>query len=450
MLNSSGSPLRVALLSISPHNRAILEFFFAGAGKQLFRVTSLQEAEILIIDFDHPGAENEWLQRADKTKPGIVLSVREMQVNNAIWIPKPLTSQALVRAAVQIRALLPQGASTAPANEPQPVRQTMATHMAGATSAHPFGVGQARKVRPSLILDFDEDEPATLTKPVTAPPVERPTEPQPPLRPKVAEPTAPQEAFLTFDEISTPEKNQEQTERRSKLLCGEREDINPSNPQDNMQRFTPDNYLLKHLLDAMQQSRPSGQPIQIKFDSHEQLLLLPALNLAYSSIDISSDAFAELCNTPMQSGRVHLHMPNTAEMAALESTMQADAEHTHDLEAVIWTVTLLTSHGRLNRDTDTSQRLLLKHWPNLTRLEEIPHVMRIAATWHQRPGTVFDIARWLDIPQRYVFAFYTAANTLGLMTVDQGKVEYQEKEAPKKNRGLFSRLLKRLLGGGAK
>jgi hypothetical protein len=61
---------------------------------------------------------------------------------------------------------------------------------------------------------------------------------------------------------------------------------------------------------------------------------------------------------------------------------------------------------------------------------------------------VFDLAKWLEIPQRYIFAFYTAAQALDLMAIDEGKVEYQEKEEPKKNRGLFSRLLKRLLGGG--
>jgi hypothetical protein len=76
--------------------------------------------------------------------------------------------------------------------------------------------------------------------------------------------------------------------------------------------------------------------------------------------------------------------------------------------------------------------------------------MRIAALWNQRPGTVFDIAKALNVPQRYVFSFYTAANTLNLFELDQTKLKSREKEKPKESRGLFSRLLKRLLGGGAK
>lgn len=202
------------------------------------------------------------------------------------------------------------------------------------------------------------------------------------------------------------------------------------------------------MLSALQQGKQAGTPIQLKFDTYDQILLLPNLNLVYTSFDLTSDKFAVLCNTPIQAGKVHLHTPTSAELPALEQAYRADKEHTHDLESILWTVTLLASHGRLNRDVNIGQRWLLKHWPNLTRVESIPQVMRIAAAWQQRPGTVFEVAKWLDIPQRYVFAFFTAASVLGLMAMDEGKVEYQEKEAPKKNRGLFSRLLKRLLGGG--
>ncbi len=461
MLNSSGNPLRIALLSISPHNRAILEFFFAGAGKQLFRVTSLTDAETLIIDFDHPGADLEWQQRADINKPGIILSVREVQLPNSIWVPKPLTSQALTKAAEQIRSLLPQtGASTAAPVEKEYAPTTASPTLNKATNAaQPFGLGQ-RKVRPSMLLDFGKDDADIITKPKPAiaekPPLAKEAI-KPASVPKIlvrdsTKPAAAEEtsdSFLTFGEISTPAKNKEQLEQRWKLLCGTQADVSPANAQTTLQRFTPDNYLLKLLLSALQQGKQAGTPIQLKFDSYDQILLLPNLNLVYTSFDLTSDKFAVLCNTPIQASKVQLYIPTSAELPALEQAYRADKEHTHDLESILWTVTLLASHGRLNRDVNLSQRWLLKHWPNLTRVENIPHVMRIAAAWQQRPGTVFDVAKWLDIPQRNVFAFYTAASVLGLMAMDEGKVEYQEKEeAPKKNRGLFSRLLKRLLGGG--
>lgn len=459
MLNSSGNPLRIALLSISPHNRAILEFFFAGAGKQLFKVSSLAEADTLIIDFDHPGADLEWQQRSNAAKPGIVLSVREVRLPNTIWVPKPLTSQALTKAAEQIRALLPKTAATVERDYvPTPIAQPVTAR--AAVAAQPFGLGQ-RKPRPSMLLDFGKEDADTLTqtqsKPTIAekPLAKEPLKPAVPTKPLVRDSAQPapiaepvDSSFLTFGEIATPEKNQAQLEQRWNLLCGTQSDVNPANAQAVIQRFTADNYLLKVLLNALQQAKQSGTAVQLKFDSYDQILLLPNLNLAYTNLDLDSDHFAALCNTPIQAGKVHLHTPIAAELPALEQAYLADKEHTHDLESILWTVSLLASHGRLNRDANINQRWVLKHWPNLTRVENIPHVMRISAAWQQRPGTVFDVAKWLDIPQRYVFAFYTAASVLGLMAIDEGKVEYQEKEAPKKNRGLFSRLLKRLLGGG--
>ena len=122
-----------------------------------------------------------------------------------------------------------------------------------------------------------------------------------------------------------------------------------------------------------------------------------------------------------------------------------------DLEAFVWVSSLLTARGRLGRGVDIEQKISLKYWPNLTRLEQFPHIMRIAALWNQRPASALDIAKALSIPQRYVFAFHTAANALNLFEMDQNKLKSREKEMPKQeNRGFFSRLLKRLLGGGTK
>ncbi len=131
----------------------------------------------------------------------------------------------------------------------------------------------------------------------------------------------------------------------------------------------------------------------------------------------------------------------------LEQQAERDAESLLDLEAFVWVSSLLTARGRLGRGVEVEQKISLKHWPNLTRLEQFPHIMRIAALWNQRPGTSLEIAGALDVPQRYVFAFHTAANALNLFEMDQSKLKSREKEKPKESRGFFSRLLKRLLGG---
>ena len=82
-------------------------------------------------------------------------------------------------------------------------------------------------------------------------------------------------------------------------------------------------------------------------------------------------------------------------------------------------------------------------------MEPFPHAMPIAAQWSAEAMSAVDVAKTLNIPQRYVFSFYNAANALGLIEMDPEKLikkqsAPREKEAP---RGLFSRLLKRLVGG---
>lgn len=460
MLNSTNAPLKVALLSISPHNRAILEFFFAGSGRDLFTMVSDDDAEVFIVDYDHPGAAEKWEDRQSPERPGIALSVREVELSNTIWLSKPLTTKALTDAATAIRALAPRGVSTAASPASQQEADNDDTDSTPITlesqSTSPFGVHAGAKKRSSVILRFDDDEDQNAA-PLTTVPLVRDiadssdNETQ---HPNTDEPdnTNNEEntGFLEFDDINSGLSEEEQ-EQRWYQLCGNQENTaNEQNWQTEATFFTPENYLLTNVVDALRLAKQSGQMVQLKIDEQHFALLMPDVNYSYCTLDLYSDDFATLCNNPMQTGKVHLHIPSNNEAAALEAIVDNNTEKRYDMEAFVWSTSLLTSQGRLKRNADASQKIALKSWPNLTRLEQIPHIMRIAALWNQRPGNVFDIVEWLDIPQRYVFAFYTAAETLNLFEVDETKLKTREKTAPKKQRGLFARLLKRLIGGGSK
>jgi hypothetical protein len=472
MLNSPNNPLKVALLSISPHNRAILEFFFAGAGKQIFRTVPLDEAEALVVDFDHPGAQQEWSERVEAFPvPAIILSVKESAFENTVWVPKPLTSQALVHSAEQIREMLPETVSNEYAGavaEKQKSGSDMSSlralldsqreekqvfglsgnykHGSATTkpmyqAAEPAAKETGTAEPESGVSDADKTERLISTENVYVP------------EPLSDDEVIPDAGGLDLGQVKSPEdsaRDLEQQQRRWELLCGYGgEKLDATNWQESAQLYTPENYLLNSLIDALNLSRQSRQYVQVILEGDDFILLMPDVNLAYSTTDLYSDAFTHLCDTPLQGGRAKLHLPSSTELSDLEEVVRQDAQRTYDMEGLIWTVSLLTSHGRLSRNADMSS-LRLKSWPNLTRLEQFPHVMPIAALWSQRPGNVFEMSEWLDVPQRYVLAFFNGAHTLGLFEVDQGKTGHDNKTAPKKNRGLFSRLLKRLLGGGTK
>lgn len=442
LTHSKNDPLKVALLSISPHNRAILEFFFAGAGRHLFKAVGVGEATALVVDYDHVGAKDEWARHASSGKPGIILSVHPIDIPNTVWIAKPLTSKALTEAVGRVYAL--NTASTSPLSVDKPVAmerqeaEVVAPPLPKTNFQHPFGLSQRQTFKPrTVVLDIpDDDEEEVQSQSVVTDP---------------AEPVVvfdPAESDISMEEVARPVEpsvSPEVAERRWRELCGDSDDV--SNVAD-IALFTPENYLLTNLQEAVRVSRQSNQWVEIKFPNGGMALLIPETNQVYCSLDTRSDEFAMLCNNPVQTGQVTLHILSSTEQTYRES--QIRDSQLHDLEAFLWVASLLTAQGRLSRNVDVNQRTVLKHWPNMTRLEQFPQIMRIAALWNQRPATPPEIAKALGIPQRYVFSFCTAANTLNLFELDQTKLKSREKEKPKENRGLFSRLLKRLLGGGAK
>ncbi|WP_456372758.1 hypothetical protein [Thiolapillus sp.] len=118
-------------------------------------------------------------------------------------------------------------------------------------------------------------------------------------------------------------------------------------------------------------------------------------------------------------------------------------------EAFIWRMALACSRGRLPEGTNLDQRYQLKRWPNLTRLMLFPHATRISAAWVAAPLSLKEILNRLSLPQRYVFAFFSAASAAGLL-VDAAThppadtMENTSKQQPRQRRGLFRRLLKTL------
>lgn len=123
-----------------------------------------------------------------------------------------------------------------------------------------------------------------------------------------------------------------------------------------------------------------------------------------------------------------------------------------DLDTFIWKVALWSSRGRIPQNLNLNTPVYLSEWPNLTRLAAIPHAVRIAALLSQQPQTLSELANNLKIPQRYVFAFYSAANALGISENCKRQVDslfIQESKTPSYSRSLLGKLLSHLTGNGS-
>jgi hypothetical protein len=92
----------------------------------------------------------------------------------------------------------------------------------------------------------------------------------------------------------------------------------------------------------------------------------------------------------------------------------ADSSKLQRMESLIWKVALWTSAGRIPEGVDLFRPVYLRHWPNFPRLLVFPYALRIASLLSEHPRSLMNLSRALNIRQQYVFAFYSAARSIGL------------------------------------
>lgn len=212
--------------------------------------------------------------------------------------------------------------------------------------------------------------------------------------------------------------------------------------------YTPEHFLQGVIARAIAHAREIQRPVRIDDPSGAALFLDPVSGRAYQAR--SANALRALAQLPTR-GTVSLSRVETRDAPALESLAG------RPLEALEWDVALWASRGRIPVGTHLDHPVRLLAWPNLTRLAVPPEAMRIAGLWSKGGISLRDTVRLLGVPQRYVFAFYSACQALGhveqLSTPGAVAVARHnalavgtvETSAPPM-RGLFKRLLGKLLG----
>lgn len=212
--------------------------------------------------------------------------------------------------------------------------------------------------------------------------------------------------------------------------------------------YTPEHFLQGVIARAIAHAREIQRPVRIDDPNGAALYLDPRSGIAYQAR--SANALRALAQLPTR-GTVSLSRVESSDAPALESLAG------RSLEALEWDVALWASRGRVPVGTHLDHPVRLLAWPNLTRLAVPPEAMRIAGLWSKGGISLRDTVRLLGVPQRYVFAFYSACLALG--HVEQlsspGAVAVArhnalavgtiEAGAPPM-RGLFKRILGKLLG----
>ncbi len=241
----------------------------------------------------------------------------------------------------------------------------------------------------------------------------------------------------------------EEEEEAFHQFCGYNADINPDR-SDEVEKiyYEPTNYL--------QGFFEKAYSISLQLDSggilveglYTPMILSAERNQLFCGCDSTENQLRTMTLLPLSKSS-HLRMTTLSE-AEIQQRLAVGKLAAQPLDSFLWKMALWTSRGKVPKGTDLSKNIVLLHWPNFTRLIVTPHALEISALWIAQPQSLLDTAKLLDIPQRYVFSFFSATCAIKLAFIDRrldkrpGSLTITSPDNTK--RGLFKRLLARLLG----
>jgi hypothetical protein len=383
-------PLRVGLLGTSPRDRDRYASLFAGLGGGACVVVDAAVAEVVLVDLDDRETRGAWGARSARPPVPYVLIA-------APGTEAPADVSVLRKPVSPGRLLARLGA----------MRRTLDGEAAPAQAAE-----QAAGHEATVLL---------APSPKGEPPTERPE-----WGPALARTAG---AVLAAE------------------VCGEAEDIDPGDPAAVAQLLVPgEGRVLGAAREAAAQAASGGRAWAVRIRGAE-IVLQPDGGPVRATL--TPNAVRGLCQAEPQAVRVSpaaVPLDPGAE-PGLPAILGGSTWET--TEAFLWQVALWTYRGRLPAGTAIHGRVYLARWPNLSRLAETPHALRIAAFWSEQPATLPFTARALGIPQRFVFAFYGAAHAIGLAGQARRRSDYlldAETGAPDTHRPLIAAAVARLRG----
>ena len=196
-------------------------------------------------------------------------------------------------------------------------------------------------------------------------------------------------------------------------LAGSAEDIDLSDPAQHEQiYYSPDRFLQGRFAAAWQRAKAAGRPMAVE-GAWPRVVFFPTENI----IQLSA---------PLRQYRPFAIVPELKgdqRETLFDPSIKANGD-CMSYDAFLWILTLWAARGRLPYGTPLDQPIFLKWWPNFTRLDVSPSALAISALWTREPHSLAMTVDMLAIPQRWVFAFYSAAHAIGLTGVSQRAVDH--------------------------
>ncbi len=373
----SESALKLVIHGVPEQTEKIMRLFFRQISKEFIVSETIDDADIHLVDLDYSGSYNilSKLQRNQNQCVFIVASLTERRLDsNIIFLKKPLTKEATLLALKQSQVLLEKGTTT----DQKDTNEKSAANDSGSTN---------------------KTDPLKKT--------EQPTAEQKPDKPV-------NEKFFS---------------NYIGLISG----VDFSDPEQVTQAsFSPKNYFFCYVYNAIKPAHKKGMVLEINAGWKPLIIFPHSKEIWLDATDHQLRAFANLKMSPSSETNISFSAVNIRELPTNRQDEKFQSE-----DSLLWKLALWTSKGRYPTNMDPNKPIILKHWPNLTRLIVTPHALRICALLIKQPQSMLDVAKTLNIDPQYVFAFITACSSLNLIAqVDSPPV--QKKSENKKTNSLLT------------
>ncbi len=414
-------PITISFLGVDERSKSAYQLFFENITPVQYElIDDCQQAQLCLIDKDSYNVQQQYdeLTKNYPEKYILVLSIIEhiCTHDKEFFLQKPIKREALQELLNKISGYI-SGKTILPSGVPSrsQIKDTV------------MKISEKYRKKPVIEQREEPVKPVVKEKNNTVVPINK--------KPKVA--TANAGKLLKIE--------------NEQYFVGEQADVNINEPQQLDKIFySPEKLLQSVMLAAREKSQESGQIVQLNVMDH--VFYFDTKNQkVYSTVGAS--VIRHLCVVHQDEAPTFSVKPeafrNDLEFILQASEKKSRRKHSWSMDAFLWVITLWCSRGRLPTGTDITRPVYLMQWPNLTRLEQIPHAARIAALIYDQPRTLFDTAKQLGIKQRYVFAFFSACKSIGLSDVsvrDVDRLFEPEKPKKSKNKSILSKLLGKLTG----
>ena len=215
------------------------------------------------------------------------------------------------------------------------------------------------------------------------------------------------------------------TAERCMLLCGDNKNIDISSDIEKIY-FDLGDFALSLFLEKLEQIKKYHQVIQLTIGD-VIIIMDHTLNTVYCNVLLTKEEFVEKCCQPIDRDNISIYELDYNEIKAHKIKIREQADFVHSIESFIWTVSLLTSRGRLPENTDVTKLMSLKTGLDLSGLEPIPYVSEIVKLLNHEPSSLLEISEKLQVPQKFVFAFYNAVLSLNMIEYNIGTASKAKK-----------------------